>query len=509
MNIHLRLWALASGLVWLAACSLAPEPAPVAPVDEVPEAFAAPGTPGEHAPLEWWREFDDPTLDRLLDSALVGNLDLAEAVGRVQEARATAGVALADLLPQLSTTADVSRTSNPNNAGFALQIGELLAALRGDTASTGDGGGGGADGADGGSDGPPSRFSVANYNVSMGLSWELDFWGRARNDRAAAVADLLASESDLHAARLSVLAETITAYFDWVDLRQRLEFTQDLVAVLRERAALTETRYDRGLVGSFELYQIRQELQSAEAGLPQLRVQFADVERRLALLTGRHLQALRLLLSGPTNPTIMAAPIAAGVPSDVLVQRPDVWAAGLRFEAARRRVGARRANLLPGLTLSGTVGLQSADAGTLFRIDQWFSNLAAGLTAPLFQGGRLRANLSAAEARYAQQLAVYARTVLTAIGEAELALTRMDQEAARSKQIGDQLEAARAAAELQAERYAAGVAQYPEYLDALRNRLALESTLSQAQRDLALARLSLHRALGGAWVSAPESEGNS
>ena len=461
MITQLRLWALGLAVALLASCSLAPEPAPVAPVDDVPAAFAAPGTPGEHEPLEWWREFDDPTLDRLLDSALVGNLDLAEAVGRVQEARATAGVALADLLPQLSTTADVSRTSNPNNAGFALQIGELLAALRGDTASTGDGSEGDGAGGDS-SDGPPSRFSVANYNVSAGLSWELDFWGRARNDRAAAVADLLASESDLHAARLSVLAETITAYFDWVDLRQRLEFTEDLVGVLRERAALTETRYDRGLVGSFELYQIRQELQSAEAGLPQLRVQFADVERRLALLTGRHLQALRLLLDGPTTPTITAAPIASGVPSDVLVQRPDVWAAGLRFEAARRRVGARRANLLPGLTLSGTVGLQSADAGTLFRIDQWFSNLAAGLTAPLFQGGRLRANLSAAEARYAQQLAVYARTVLTAIGEAELALTRMDQETARSQQIGDQLEAARAAAELQAERYAAGVAQYPE-----------------------------------------------
>jgi multidrug efflux system outer membrane protein len=505
-------WLLCAALAVSApGCSLAPEPTPVAPVEELPERFAAEGTPGNHDPLEWWESFEDPVLDRLLDTALVANLDLREATARVEESRALAGVALADLLPQVSGSGEVNRSSNPNNAGFGQQIGELLRLLAGGD-STGDGGGppddgeGDGDGGDGdgedgdADDGPPDRFAQTNYTASLTVAWELDFWGRARNDRAAALQDLVAASADLHAARLSVLAETITAYFDWVDLSRRVRLTEEIVGVLEERSALTETRYDRGLVTSFELYQIRQELQNARAGLPQLRTQLADVERRLALLTGRHLPALRPLLAGGGDPVVPTDPIPAGVPSDLLVQRPDVWAAARRFEAARLRVGARRAELLPGINLSATVGLQAAEAEQLFRVDQWFSNLVAGLTAPLFQGGRLRANLSAAEARYAQQLAVFGRTVLTAIGEAEVALVRYRQELDRFAFLRGQLEEARSSAQLQAERYAAGVSGYPDYLDALRNQLTIESTLAQAGRDLALARLTIHRALGGAWT---------
>lgn len=503
---RLRLAACLGALALVAGCSFAPDPPPVAPVEELPDAFDTPGAPGDRATLHWWRSFQDPVLDALLDTALVANLDLQEATARAQESRALAGVALADLLPQVSGNGEVSRSSNPNNAGFGQQIGELLRLLAGgdstDTGGEPGDGDGGDDGEDQAPAGPPDRFSQTNYRAALTVAWELDFWGRARNDRAAALQDLVASRADLHAARLTVLSETITAYFDWVDLSRRVALTEETVGVLEERAALTETRYDRGLVTSFELYQIRQELQNARAGLPQLRTQVSDAERRLALLTGRHMQAVRPLLEGGGDPVVPTDPVPAGVPSDLLVQRPDVWAAARRFEAARYRVGARKAELLPGINLSATVGLQAAEADQLFRIDQWFSNLVAGLTAPLFQGGRLRANLSAAEARYAQQLAVYGRTVLTAIGEAEVALVRYRQERERFAFLQDQLGEARSSAELQARRYAAGVAGYQDYLDALRNRLTIESTLAQAGRDLALARLGVHRALGGSWTEA-------
>lgn len=500
--------ALALALLTLSACSLAPEAAPVAPVEGLPEAFAAPGTAGSYEPLHWWRSFDDPVLDRLLDTVLVANLDLAEALGRVRESRALAGVALADLLPQATLAADVNPTSNPNNAGFALQIGELLRGLAQDSADAGDGTGDGTtDPSDANDEGPPSRFNNTNYNTSLNFSWELDLWGRARNDRAAAVAELGAAEADLHAARITVLSETVTAYFEWLDVRQRVALTDEIVGVLGERVALTQQRYDRGLVTSFELYQIRQEWQAARAGLPQLRTQQRDAERRLALLAGRHAGDLAPLLDGAEVPEALPlGDVTPGAPADLLAQRPDVWAAARRFHAARLRVGARRAELLPGLQLSGTVGLQSADAGTLLRIDQWFGSLVSGLTAPLFQGGRLRSNLSAAEARYAQQLAVYARTVLTAVGEVELALTRHSEERTRWQVLDDQLQQALASVALQADRYASGVADYPDYLDALRNELTVRSTISQARRDVALARLAVHRALGGAWTHPDTSE---
>lgn len=488
-------------------CSLAPERTPVAPVAALPDSFAVPGEAGDDGRptvaldslpgLRWWSAFQDPALERFVDTVLVSNLDLAEALTRVEEARALAGVATADLFPSLTGNGEASRSSNPNNAGFGAQIGALLRELAGDTLSGGEGGGPGEGDEGEGSD----RFTNTNYSASLGLAWEVDLWGRARNDRSAALADLAASRDDLHAARLAVLSETIIAWFQWGELRRRIEVTGRIVDVLQERVALTETRYDRGLVTSFELYQIRQDLRNIQAGLPLLRAQLVDVRRRLALLAGRYPGEVDPLLETEGEPTYPANPIPAGIPADLLVQRPDVRAAERRMEATRFRVGARKAELFPSLSLTGSLGLQSSEADNLLDLSQWFSNLAAGLTAPLFQGGRLRANLDAAEARYTRQAVAYGRTVLTAVGEVETALAAYREERERWEFLRSQLDEAEASTELQAERYAAGVADYPDYLDALRTRLTVESTLSQASRDLALARLDVHRALGGSWTS--------
>ena len=508
--------------LFASGCSFAPESGPVRPASDVREAFAPerletaasePGdgestwtTPGTgYEAVEWWRTFQDPSLEAYLDTVLVGNLDLAEAVARVQESRALAGVATADLLPSATLSADANRSNNPRNAGFGAQIGALLGGLQGDSTSNGDpGSGNGGAGGDSGSgqDGATSdRFTNTNFSTSLGFAYELDFWGRARNDRRAALADLAATESDLHAARLGVVAEAVTAWFQWDELRRRVDLTAEIVDVLQERVTLTETRYDRGLVTSFELYQIRQELRNAQASLPLLEAQLADVVRRLALLAGRYTSEMEGLLAAQPEPTVGGAPVPeAGIPADLLIQRPDVRAAGRRYEAARYRVGARRAELFPSLSLTGTLGLESSEADELFDLSQWFSNLAAGLTAPLFQGGRLRSNVDAAEARYAQLSAAYGRAVLTAVGEVESALIAYRQERERYDFLSSQLDEARSSAELQAQRYASGVADYPDYLDALRTRLTVESTLAQAARDLALARLGVHRALGGSWT---------
>jgi outer membrane protein TolC len=166
-------------------------------------------------------------------------------------------------------------------------------------------------------------------------------------------------------------------------------------------------------------------------------------------------------------------------------------------------VGARKAELLPSITLTGTLGLQSSSADGLFDLSQWFSTLTAGLAQPLFQGGRLRANLAAAEARYAQQLATHRQIVLTAVGEVEAALLRHREELERYQTLSDQLAEAQASVDLQEERYRSGIGAYTDYLDALRVLLTTQSSLSASARDVALARLTLHRALGGAWAELP------
>jgi NodT family efflux transporter outer membrane factor (OMF) lipoprotein len=481
------------GPLWaLSGCSFAPAPRAPEPLERLPDAFAEEGGAGEYAPLRWWEGYGDPTLDRLVDTVLAANLDLVEAMSRVEESRALAGIATADLLPSLNGSANAGRSSNPNNAGFGRQIAALLGGVSGD--STGEA-------PDSAGPAPPDRFENTDYSASVALSYELDFWGRARNDRAAAIRDLQASESDLQSALLGVLGETITAYFDVSDLGRRLDVSREIVDVLQERAALTQTRYDRGLAGSFELYQIRQDLRNTEAALPQIEALLHDARGRLAVLAGRYPTELAVLLVETRLPETRFPDLPLSIPADLLWQRPDVRAAGLRLESARLRVGARRAELLPRLSLTGTLGLQSAEADGLFDLSQWFSNLTAGLTAPLFQGGRLRASVRAQEARWAQQTAAYGRTVLTAVAEVETALARHRLEGERFAFLGSQLDEAEASVDLQSRRYASGVGGYSDYLDALRTRLTVQSTLSAAARDYALSRLGVHRALGGSWLA--------
>ena len=470
----------ALALLTTVGCSFAPDPELPQPVEALPETFLESEAAGTYVPLEWWRDFRSPTLDALIDSALVSNLDLVEAVARVEQARAQSGIAWADLFPQVQVGGDVSRSSQPANTG----IGGALGRLGGDSARAG-----------------PSfdRFDFTTYSASLGFSWELDFWGRARNDGKAAAADLMASRADLHAARLGVLSETISTYFQIGDLRERLGLSRETVDVLEEREALTETRYDRGLVSSLELYQVRLDLRTVQAGLPQIKMQLADAEGRMAVLIGKFAGRIDGLLA-EVDPTLPFDAIDPGIPADLLLQRPDLRAAAERLEAARFRVGARKAQLLPTLSLAGSVGQQSSDPGGLFDAGQWFSSLLGGLTAPIFQGGRLRNNVKAAEAQYVQFAAAFGRAVLTAVYEVETSLTGYEQERERHALLTSQREEAQASADLQARRYAAGVVGYTDYLDALRTLLGVQSTLSAAGTELALARLAVHRALGGGWT---------
>ena len=481
--------ALAPALL-LAACSFAPPPSLPEPATELPDSFAEGRDAGSHDARDWWAAFQDPVLNTVVDSVLAANFDLAEAVARVQQARAQAGIARAGLFPSLQASATASDQDNPSNAGFGQQFRELA----------------------GGEDSPipggfefPDRLGITTYSLGVDFAYELDFWGRARNDSRAAAMQYLASESDYHAARIGVLSETITTYFEIVDLRRRTALAQETVGVLLERVELTETRYDRGLVTSFELYQVRQELRNTQAALPQLESQLVNAEGRLAVLLGGFRSKLDAILPDSLAPMPPGDPVAAGVPADLLLQRPDVRAAGERLEAARFSIGARRAELLPSLSFSGTIGLQSADVDGLFNVDQWFRNLIGNLTAPIFQGGRIRNNIALAHANFSQAAAAYGRTVVTAVHEVEAALAALDNEGRRHEFLQSQREEAAASVALQSQRYSSGVGGYTDYLDALRALLNVESTLAGARRDLALARLSVHRALGGEWTEPPET----
>ncbi|MEL7169459.1 MAG: TolC family protein, partial [Bacteroidota bacterium] len=341
------------------------------------------------------------------------------------------------------------------------------------------------------------------YSVALAASYELDFWGRIRNDTRAAYANAVAATADLQTARLGVIATVVSTYFEVVDLRRRIVLTLATVDLLAERVELTEERYTRGLVTSFELYRILQDYRTTQASLPMLEADLTDAEGRLAVLTGRYAGRLGPLLPDTLSPRLALDPVPPGQPADLLLQRPDVRAAAYRFEATRYTVGARKAALLPTVSLSAQLGIQGLEPADLVDLDNWFSSLTANLTAPLFQGGRLRANVSAAEAAYAQQAAVYGRTVLTAYQEVESALERYEEERQRFDFLRSQFDDARAQDALQTERFEQGIGDYTAVLDAQRNRLGVLTSLSGARRAVALARLGVYRTLGGDWVAEP------
>jgi NodT family efflux transporter outer membrane factor (OMF) lipoprotein len=301
--------------------------------------------------------------------------------------------------------------------------------------------------------------------------------------------------------------------------------TTKIIDVLGDRVEQTENRYRRGLASSFELYQVRQDFRNIKAGLPQRESQLTATEGQLAVLVGRYSDNMDEFLAKKLSPQLIFTSIPSGLPMDLLAQRPDIYAEGQRLEARRFNLGARKAERFPSISLSAGTGTQAGSpSGLLDIFDKWVFNLGANLTAPLFQGGRIRANIDVADAQYSQQAAVYARTVLTAYQEVGAAIERYEEERQRYRFLFSQLDEATAAAELQSRRFATGVGSYVDYLDALRAQYQVQSALSSAARDVALARLAVHRALGGGWnekvptipavdgensvVSASETEGD-
>ncbi|MFB6248591.1 MAG: efflux transporter outer membrane subunit [Salinibacter sp.] len=489
---------LAGGLV-LAGCSMTPSmPAPEAE-RTLPETFApAPGDTtlpaaaadtARYDAQRWWTAFGDSTLTALVDTALAANLDLASARARVEELAAQFRIARAPLFPSVNANGQYNYQNQPANTGIGGAIGG------------GDGDGNGNAPPDGGQQQAfPNRFEFATYQATLGLSYELDFWGRVRSQRKAALSQYFATAADLQTARLSVISQTISTYFQVASLQRQVALGRQAVDLLEQRLAITQDRYARGLTPSFQLFSVRQSLETARSEQPPLESQLYDARSRLSTLLGRF--AGTNLLPDSIAPSLELSPVPAGLPADLLMQRPDVRAGALRLEAARQQIGVARAEMLPSLSLTGTGGTQSSSLASLVNIDQRFANFVAQLTAPLFQGGRLRANIDAAEARYKQQAAAYENTVLTAFREVKAALVAYDKQRQRLQTVRDQVASARATFRAQRDRYERGIGDVLSLLDAERGLVQAQTRLAVARRAAVNARLTLHRALGGTWSDA-------
>ncbi|WP_337660930.1 TolC family protein [Erythrobacter sp. Alg231-14] len=472
---NLRFLSLCAIALSLPACvSLAPEQQSPDIVAEMPERFAYETQGNEYKPEAWWVRFQDPVLNELIDSALSKNFDIAQSIARLEQVRAQAQISRSALFPSVDATITASEASNPL-AGSAF--GDL---------------GGGA----------ITRIENQTVAPSVSAAYELDLFSRNRNDAGAARLDAVASEHDLQAVRLATAADTISTYFEIVNTRRQIELTVQSASVLNDRVESAEEEFRRGLTESFELYQIRQQLRATQASLPQLESALADAENRLGVLLGVYPGDLDETLARPLTPRLVFEPVPAGLPAQLLERRPDIAASWARLDAARLRIGARRAERFPQISLSGSYGAQGDTLSSGFDFaDNWTRSLAASIVAPIFNAGRISANIRVARAQYDENAAAYSATVLQAFREVDSAFADYEEQRRRYLLVTAQLREAELSLDLQRRRYASGVGTYTAYLDGLTTVYQVRSDLSSSAQATALARLTVHRALAGDWIA--------
>lgn len=449
-------------VVFASGCSLAP--APEVPVLE-PAADWRSGAAKEGATVapDWWTAFGDPTLDSLIVEALEQNRDLRLAVARLDEARALARVAGADRLPAVDLEGSASRSRRSTRTDFL----------------------------------PPGVDPRSDdFRLAASVSFELDLFGRVRNQATAALEELLAVESTRDAVRLAVASDVASAYFGLLALDRQVAVTRETIDARRHTEDLVRLRFEGGLSSRLDLERSRGERAAAEATLPELERTRRSLENRLAILLGR---LPGEVVRGGDLESLVAPEVPVGLPSQLLLRRPDVAAAEARLAAAAARIGVARAALFPSIRLTGYYGGESSELGNLFASGASVWQLAAGLLQPIFDGGRNRALVAAAEARQEQAVILYLQTAEGAFREVDDALFAVTTARQRRAALAEHSAALEAALVLARDRYAEGEASYLEVLDVERARLAAGLLLAGARRDELEAAVALFRALGGGW----------
>ncbi|HEU4364196.1 MAG TPA: efflux transporter outer membrane subunit [Candidatus Krumholzibacteria bacterium] len=447
-------------------CASAPERRLPTVEIQAPGSYTAAAVPAWSADLnrtDWWAAFEDTVLASLVREALAGNMDIRAAVARVDAAAAAARITRADQWPQLNAIARAQK-SESKFIGLPFPGGDVV------------------------------TVRSEQYGVSLDMSWEIDLWGRIRKGEEASLAELEASWADLAAVRTSIAAQTAKAYFALLEAERQVAFADTSVESVSRTVNQVRSRYEQGVRSSLDLRIALTTLANVEA-LRVRRLQQRDAAaRQLEILMGRYPAAA--VATRGAMPAVAGA-VPGGLPSELLIRRPDLVAAERRYAASESRVSQSRRAFFPRLTLTGSAGTTSNELEDLVDLDFGVWSIAAGLAQPIFQGGRLRANLAQSHARADQSLAAYVQALLLAFGEVEQALTAETLLAERERHVAEAARQSRAAYRLAQREYEAGLADYISVLETQRSAIATSSELIAVQRERLDARINLHLALGG------------
>ncbi|PWU21609.1 MAG: hypothetical protein C5B50_01235 [Verrucomicrobia bacterium] len=443
-----------------------------APTNAFPETYKAAelGSWKEGRPLDnvpkgsWWEVFQDPQLNELETLALQSNQQLKAAVARVSQARATARVARADLLPTLTLAPSYTRERySPNQVP---------------------------------SFGP---LTANNFSAPLDLSYEIDLWGRVRRGFESARAEAQASLADYYNILLGLQADVAQNYFALRSLDAERNTVIATVALRKEQVRLVRSRFEGGVGNDLDVARAETELATTEADAASLNQRRAQLENALAILLGISPSSFRLspLTNTNWNPTPPAVP--AGLPAELLERRPDVAQAERLMAAGNARIGVAKAAFFPVVTLTASGGYLSGDVQTLFNWDSRVWSIGPSVSLPIFAGGRNRANYKRAQAAFEENVALYRQQVLVAFEDIENSLAGIrflaEESAAQQRAVSNSQRAAR----LAQDRYRSGIVSYLEVVDANREALGAERSDAQLTGQRLNVTVQLIKALGGGW----------
>ena len=409
--------------------------------------------------LEWLDIFRDSTMIGLVRTALANNRDLQTAISRIQEFRADVGIAQGPLFPGLTANGSVSTNQ--------VAIGSFA----------------------------PTSYDA--FRVTADVAWELDFWGRIRRGVQAARADLASQEAAQRSVLLSLVSDVATGYLSLLELDQERLLAERTLVSRQATLNLARRRFQQGLTSELDVRQFEAQVAVPAATLAQTERLRAEQEHQLNLLLGE--APAPVARKGSLSQVVNALTVPDSLPASLLARRPDVQQAERAFAAAMARIGVAQAARLPTISITGYYGTQVPTSGDLFTNNGEIYQALAGVSLPLFTGGRLINQTRAARARADQARLQYEQSVLIALREASDALvgvrTSRDQVSAQATQA----QALRRALQLAELRYRTGIASYVEVLEAQRSLFDAELGLSQAQLRQLAAAVQLYRSLGGSW----------
>ena len=466
---------LAAVLMLLTACASAPKQQDGALEIEVPESWSAITMDSGDTDTLWWKGFQDDKLEAVLSEAFDNNYNLQIAGANVRAAFAQAKISGADLYPQLSLSGDGSRRKQ-NFIGLPIT-------------SSNDG----APSLPGFNDGVLTSTSTA-YGISINLSWELDLWGRIRNQKSAALAEVQAVTADYRGAQLSLAAQVCKAWFAAVEAKRQVELAQATVDNLETSNNQVRRRYESGVTGSLDYRLSLSNLAQSRAILNLRKSVYDNTLRQLEILIGRYPSAT---LDHAGDLPVITESVPAGLPAVLISRRPDLVAAERRLAGSYANIKSAKAALYPRLSLTASGGTSSNQLSDLVDGDFSVWSVVGNILQPLFQGGRLRANVDLSKARADIALAQYGLAALNAFAEVESALSNEQFLSQRQANLEDATEQSLAARNLAEDQYARGLTDFITMLESQRSAYESESNLLAVRRERLDARIDLYLALGG------------